>query len=301
MLALVVDSSAALTRDEARQLGVELVPMTYVVDGERVEETFLGENGDFDTLLREGLVTDTEGVRAEAFEPVFRALTDRGDDVLCIAMSAKLSGTYRHACDAANAVRSDLRRRAGATSREANSAAAARTAGLPRIAVLDSQSGIGGIEFLVRAARRLADEGTGFDETLSALEDRRARQGICFSVPDTGALRASGRLAMVPLSVNTMLNRFPVLAMENGAITHVGTAHGTYALAREMAACVPAAARDVVITHFGARGPLAAKLLHEAKAALPDAQIRVKEGGPVLSYILGAGAVGIAWAPTDEG
>ncbi len=300
MLALVVDSASCLTRDEARQLGAELVPMTYTVDGAPRDETFMGENGDFDALLRAGRITGTRGVRTEAFAPVFRELVARGDDVLCIALSAKLSGTYRHACDAADAVRSDLRREAGATSREANSAAAARTVGLPRIAVLDSQSGIGGVEFLVRAARRLADRGAGFDEVLARLEELRGKIGICFSVPSTDALRASGRLAMVPLSVNAMLNRFPLLAMENGAVAHVGTARGTQALAREMVARVPAETRDVVITHFGARGPATADLLREAKAALPQAQIRVKEGGPVLSYILGSGATSIAWVPVEE-
>ncbi len=300
MLALVVDSSACLTRDEARQLGVELVPMTYVVDGASRPETFMGENGDFDALLDAGRVGGTEGVRAEAFAPVFRRLASAGNDVLCIAISAKLSGTYRHACEAADAVRSELRREAGATSREANSAAAARTAGLPRIAVLDSQSGVGGTEFLVRAARRLADGGAGFDEVLAALEAQRGEQGICFSVPSTEALRASGRLAMVPLSVNTLLNRFPVLTMRNGAISHVGTVRGTQALAREMAAQVSADASDVVITHFGARGPATVELLRAAKEHLPQAQIRVKEGGPVLSYILGSGATSIAWGPRSE-
>lgn len=300
MLALVVDSSACLTRDEARQLGAEMVPMTYVVDGTPRAESFMGENGDFGALLAEGRVGGTEGVRTEAFEPVFRKLTDRGDDVLCIVISAKLSGTYRHACEAADAVRSQLRRKAGATSREANSAAAARTAGLPRIAVLDSQSGVGGTEFLVRAARRLADGGAGFDEVLAALEAQRGSQGICFSVPSTEALRTSGRLAMVPLSVNTLLNRFPVLTMANGAISHVGTARGSQSLAREMAAQVPADATDVVITHFGARGATTVELLHAAKERLPQAQIRVKEGGPVLSYILGSGATSIAWGPASE-
>jgi fatty acid-binding protein DegV len=39
------------------------------------------------------------------------------------------------------------------------------------------------------------------------------------------------------------------------------------------------------------------QLLHAAKDALPGAAIRVKEGGPVLSSILGAGAVSISWGP----
>ena len=302
MLAIVVDSSSALTRQEARQLGAEFVPMTYTADATVRDEGFMGENGDFSTLLEEGRVSGTAGVSVDRFVPVFRSLTGRGDDVLCITLSSKLSGTCRHAREAADVVRSELRRAAGATSREANSAARARTEGLPRIAVLDSLSGIGGIEYLARHARGLADAGLPFDEVLARLEELRSRQGICFSVPTTDALRASGRMAMVPLSVNTLLNRFPVLTMEDGAIAHVGTARGVAALAREMVARVPADAEpDLIITHFGVRGAATAELLRAVKAAFPQAKVRVKEGGPVLSSILGAGAVSLTWGVPEPG
>ena len=285
MLALVVDSSSALTRGEARQLGATFVPMTYLVDGVSRDEGFMGENGDCAELLAEERIGGTAGVPAA-----------RGDDVLCITLSAKLSSTCLHAREAADQVRSELRRQAGATSREANSAARERTKGLPRIAVLDSQSGIGGVENLARHARRLADKGLGFDEMLSRLEDLRNRQGLCFSVPSTDALRVSGRMAMVPLSVSTMLNRYPVLTMKGGAISHVGTARGVAAVAREMVACIPDdATPDFVITHFGTRGTGTVELLRAVKQAFPQAKVRVKEGGPVLSYILGSGAVSITW------
>lgn len=296
MLSIVVDSSSALTRQEARRLKAELVPMTYVADGAVRDEGFMGENGDFGTLLEEGRISGTVGVPAERFAPVFRTLAQQGSDVLCITISSKLSGTYRHALEAADTVRSELHRAVGATSSEANSAARARIEGLPRIAVLDSLSGIAGIEYLARHARELADAGLPFDEVLVRLEGLRSRQGICFSVPSPDALRASGRMAMVPLSVNTLLNRFPVLTMSDGAIAHLGTARGVAALAREMVARVPAEAEpDLIITHFGPRGAATAELLRAAKEGFPNAKIRVKEGGPVLSYILGAGAMSITW------
>ncbi len=299
MLALVVDSSCAITRDEARRLGCEMIPMTYTADGRVCEETFMGENGDVAALLAAGRITGTEGVSAASFAAVFRRLSARGDDVVCITISSRLSSTYRHACEAADIVRGELGRNTDRSPID----------GLPRIAVIDSQTGVGGTEFIVRHARRLADEGCSFDELICGLEAYRSRQGTCFSVPDTDSLRASGRLAMVPMSVSTVLNRFPILTMCDGAVAHVGTARGNAALARAMVERVPAETHHVVITHYGSRGPATAELLRAAKAALPDAQIRVKEGGPILSYVLGPGAVSITWdedepaeeAKADEG
>ena len=44
MLALVTDSTCGLTKVEAQELGVEMVPVVYVVDGTRREEGFVGQN-----------------------------------------------------------------------------------------------------------------------------------------------------------------------------------------------------------------------------------------------------------------
>ena len=48
MIAIVVDSTAALTRAEALKFGVTMVNDFYEVDGVTHEESFLDENGDYD-------------------------------------------------------------------------------------------------------------------------------------------------------------------------------------------------------------------------------------------------------------
>ena len=101
MLALVTDSTCGLTRDEAAELGVDVVPMTYVTDSARHSEGFVGENGDYVTLLAKSRRVVTEAVRSSSFERVFREHLDAGDDVLCVTISSRLSGTLRSAEEAA--------------------------------------------------------------------------------------------------------------------------------------------------------------------------------------------------------
>ena len=84
MLALVTDSTCGLTRVEADELGVTVLPMTYSVDGVRYSEAPVGENGDYGSLISAGSRVETEAVHPSAFERVFRERLAAGDDVLCV-------------------------------------------------------------------------------------------------------------------------------------------------------------------------------------------------------------------------
>ena len=286
MIAIVVDSTAALTRGEATRLGVTMVCDTYVVAGQTLSETYMGENGDYAASLEAGKLTESHTATPDAFRVAFESLLASGYDVLCITLSSRLAGTYRNACRAADAVRRD-------------DVDAARNGRSPRVAVVDSLSGFSSAEYLVRRARDLESQGRTFDEIIDDVVQARTRQGICFSVLELDSLRSSGRLAMVPQSVSTTLNRYPVFTMLDGAIAYVDSARGISTLARKMIGQVPPDARDLTLAHYGSRGPLIVELLKTTKAAFPDAKVRVKDGGPVLSCNLGPGAASIAWAPDD--
>lgn len=290
-LGIVVDSTAMLTRAEASALNVTLVSNRYVFDGQEVDETFMDANGDYDEALRSGRISDSRAAGADAFRAAFELLIAQGRNVLCVTLSSRLGSTYRNACKAADQVQPSLAQRGAGTDGSQTGA---------HVAVLDSLGGFAGIEYLVRRARELEEAGKGFEEIVDDLVSARERQGVCFSVLTTEPLRSAGRLSMLPQSVTTLLNRLPVLTIRDGAIACAAVARGTDVAAHEMVAQVPAGARDLTLAHYGARGPLVVELLKAAKAAFPQARIRVKDGGPVLSCNLGAGAASISWAPTDD-
>ena len=51
MIAIVTDSTSYITRNEAQQLGVHLVPVTYTVDGRPFNELHVDQNGAFEQLM----------------------------------------------------------------------------------------------------------------------------------------------------------------------------------------------------------------------------------------------------------
>jgi fatty acid-binding protein DegV len=108
MIAIVTDSSVYMTRNEAKSLGVWLVPLTYTVNGHIYNETFIGENGDFQRLVfRSNVACQTAHANIAAFMSTFSELVNSGFEVLCITISSRLSGTYSSASIAAREVSSD--------------------------------------------------------------------------------------------------------------------------------------------------------------------------------------------------
>lgn len=272
MLALVTDSTCGLTRNEAAELGVDVLPMGYAAAGMRHAEGFVGENGDYAAALSgPGLVT-TEAVRPSAFERAFRRHLDAGDDVLCITISSRLSGTYRSAEQAAEAVAD------------------------PRVTVFDSWGTAGALEFLVRRARALANAGRDVAQIVEELATLRESTRIVFSVPDMAALSRSGRLGAIRRAVATKLNRYPVMALDEGGIVKLADGRGARGMAAAMAGQIPAGTTELLVSHFGPRGVEAREVLLAARERFPEAHLRVKDGGPVLAKHLGVGAVGLSWA-----
>ena len=166
----------------------------------------------------------------------------------------------------------------------------------PRLAVLDSWVTAGALEFLLRRARALADGGCSLDEIVDDLTELRGGTRIVFSVPDMEALSRSGRLGAIRRAVATKLNRYPVMALQEGGIVKLSDGRGARGMAAEMVDRVPGETSDLVISHFGPRGDEAREVFLAARTRFPEARIRVKDGGPVLAGHLGVGAVGLAWA-----
>ena len=233
-IGIVCDSSAPLKRAEAAALGCSLVSMHYQVDGVRRAEVYEGENDDYDTLYRNAKILGTEAVFQSAWAKAFRRLLEGGSDVLCITMSSRLSGTYRSA-------------------KEARSQLIAEGFDGERIALLDSWTTSGGLDFLIQRARRLIVGGATLEETVSQLEGARARQGIVFTVPRLDVLKRSGRLGATRRAVAGKLDRYLIMTLDQGGIRDVDVAHGTTAVARSLVKQVPEGARDglLIVTGYG--------------------------------------------------
>ena len=92
MIVIATDSTASLTKQEARQLGVIYIPMTYTVNGVQYTEKYEGDNGDFAALIESTQDLHTSQAAVGVYERTFRALRRAGFEVLCLTISSRRAG-----------------------------------------------------------------------------------------------------------------------------------------------------------------------------------------------------------------
>jgi len=273
MFAVVTDSAAYLTKQEAIKLGVTVIPMNYSIAGAKFDEHYSTENADFVKVIKaRPLECKTSQPNVVAYEAVLRRIVDSGLDVVLISASSRLSGAYNSAMMAKNNI------------------------GSAKVHIFDSMTIAGGQRLVVEEAVRLSGAGVPLASAIGELEIYRDRVGTVFSVEKMDALRRGGRISAVKLGISNLLNVRPILELKDGTVVGKGTARGVRNVIRELASGVPKDAKKIILMSiYSAEStkimqPTALEyLVHEAK-------IEYQYIGPVLAIHLGDGAFGIAWS-----
>ncbi len=272
MIAIMVDSAAGISRQEAEQLGAHYVSMTYTVDRQQFVEHYIGENGQFEPFIeQENLERRTSQVSVAAFTSAFERQLAKGRQVLCITISSRLSGTYANAVMAAKEINED------------------------EIKVLDSRNCAGGIYFLILRAQELIAKGLTLTEVADQLIAERNRIQNVFTVNDMTNLRKSGRLGVVRLSVSTILNLRPILCLNNGTVYSKSVARGNHEQLRMLAESVPEGTMYVVLhsRENNPQLPVLQEMLHRRLGE--GLELRIVSLGPVLAIHLGLTYLGVCW------
>lgn len=269
MITIVTDSSSYLKKSEARELGVRMVPMNYMVNGHNYCESFSDRNGDFESLLRGKGKYTTSHPNLAAFLSSFEEELAKNNEVLCITISSRLSGTYSTAYMAAKQTESK------------------------NIAVFDSMLTAGGLYLLIGEAKKLIDSGLGLSALMQKLPAIRDRITIAFSVEDMTPLRNSGRLGFVRMSVGTILNIRPILLCKDGAIVSDNIARGNAELIKRLVQKISINAQEVVISYIG-DNRTATNLYNVIKNIHAHLTVKLQKIGPVLGIHLGLKGIAVS-------
>ena len=101
--AIVTDSNSGITPDEARSLGIHLVPMPFFIDGELFYEGINLSHRDFFRRMSSGADITTSQPTPGDVLSLWDELLESHDDLVYIPMSSALSGS----CATANALADD--------------------------------------------------------------------------------------------------------------------------------------------------------------------------------------------------
>lgn len=287
--ALVLDSTSDYPEDDARSRfsNLRVVPLHVIFKeaGDAAGEDLLDHVGisghDFYERLKgvTALPTTSQPTPGE-FLRVYEELAGY-DRIYSLHLSAKLSGTYQSAVQAAG------------------------LAGADRIRLVDAGTASLGVAQLALAIERRLARGTT-DAEIEELVDRFKRErGVVFTVATLENLQKGGRIGKAQALVGSLLSVRPILSVEDGIIVPIGRVRGRQKALDEFRRVFAESTSDgpglrVAIAHADAPEWVddITALVHETR---PDAEVElVQLLGAVVGTHAGPGAVGFFWLSDPE-
>lgn len=282
---VVTDSTTYVPPGLYEQLGVRLVSLYVGWNGDMEREDAWDDFGAFYARLRESPVLPTTSQPSVGdFLSVYEQELAAGRDIVSIHIAGGLSGT----CDSA-------REAARSLTREGDGA---------RIAVVDGETGAGGLGCVVLEAAAAAARGATVDEVVAAARGARESLAMWFCLDTLEYLHRGGRIGAAQALVGSALKIKPILTFGT-EITPVDKVRTRSRAMRRMESYLTElhdrGATDWIVQH--AQSPDDAQhLTDRGTAILGEPPLFCTEVGPVLGAHLGSGVLvgGIGVAPADD-
>jgi len=200
MIKIFVDSGSSIKQSEKENLGVEILPLRYLLgEAEYEDDVDLDINGFYDIFIGQDLFPKTSLPNLDKAQQMVEQYTNNGDQVLFITISSKISGTY-------SAIK---------TLFEDNK----------NVRVVDSLSAVGGIRLLVLEAQKHLDK--PIDEIVKIIDELKMRIKVV-AIPETlDYLLKGGRLSKKEWLIGSILKIKPIISLSQTGVKVVDKKIGT--------------------------------------------------------------------------
>ena len=187
--AIVTDSNSGITQAEAKDLGVYVLPMPFMIDGETYEEDINLTHEQFYARLDEGADISTSQPSPDSVMKVWESALKEYDEIVHIPMSSSLSGS----CQTAMMLAEDYDGKVCVVNNQ-------------RISVTQRQS--------VLDAVALAASGLSAEQIREVLERTKMESSIYVTVDTLKYLKKGGRITPAAAALGTLLKIKPVLQIQ---------------------------------------------------------------------------------------
>ncbi len=256
-IAIVTDTNSSITNDQAKKLGIYLIPMPVIIDD---EEYFEGVNCGYEQFfekLHNGSEVSTSQPSPETVTGVWDEALKDHDYVIHIPMSSALSGSMQ----SAKALALDYNGKV-------------LVADNKRISPTQCNS--------VTDALTLIKKGLGAEEIVKRLEENSLNSSIYLAVNTLELLKKSGRVTAAGAAIATVLGIKPVLQIQGGRLDAFAKVRGMENAEKTM---INAAKKDIE-TRFKGKNiavdlaysgdiKIAEKWLEKIKGEFPDREIKL--------------------------
>lgn len=204
---ITTDNNADLPEEFYKEHQIGCTYFSYTLDGkEYTKENFLPVE-EFYSKMRAGSMPTTSQVNPERVRALFEPYLKEGKDILHIAFSSGLSGTFNSCRIAAQELMEEYPER--------------------KIRVVDSLAASLGQGLLVYLAQRRKEEGADFDSVAQWTEEHKKNIVHLFTVDDLNHLYRGGRVSRTTAILGGMLNIKPILHVDDeGKLIPIGKVRG---------------------------------------------------------------------------
>lgn len=279
-IAIVTDSNSGITQEQAKELGVYVIPMPFMIDGETYFEDINLTKADFYQKMSEDAEISTSQPSPEGILELWDSLLKEYDEIVHIPMSSGLSGS----CSTAYSLALDYDGRVVVVDNQ-------------RISVTQRQS--------VLDALALAKAGKSAAEIGEILVADKANSTIYITLDTLYYLKKGGRITPAAAALGTLLRLKPVLTIQGDKLDAYSKARTTKAGKETMLNAI----RNDIESRFGgvtdkdniflcvahSHNPEAAELFkEEVQAAFPQYKnVYVDELALSVSCHIGPGSIAV--------
>ncbi|MCS7011721.1 MAG: DegV family protein [Anaerolineales bacterium] len=195
MVKIVADTTSSLPLELAKQLGISLIPQIVIFGEEAYRDDIELDTPTFLQKLRTSpVLPKTAAPPPTLYMPIYQEAQKRGEEVVVVAPSARLSGTVRSAETAAQDF-PDL-----------------------KVYVVDTQTIAGTLASLVLMAHRWAQAGALGEVIAARLKEQAIRARTYFLVDTLEYLQKGGRIGAAKALLGELLQVKPILTLREGQV-----------------------------------------------------------------------------------
>ena len=285
---ILTDSSADLGADMAQQLDVQVLPLSFTVQGTTYHN--YPDNREMDpaafyALLRQGELATTAAVNVAQYTEALEPLLQAGKDVLVLAFSSGLSATYNSSRLAVEELKEKYPDR--------------------KLCTVDTLCASLGQGLLVYLAAREREKGKSIEEVRDWVEAHKLNLCHQFTVDDLHFLKRGGRISATTAVLGSMLQIKPVLHVDNeGHLINIGKARGRAASLKALVDKMEITAIDpkeqmVFISHGDCLAD-AEMVAQMVKDRMGVQQVYINYVGPVIGAHSGPGTLALFYVGTER-
>ncbi len=201
-IAIVTDSNSGITQNQAKELGIHVLPMPFMVNEETYFEDINLTQDEFYRMLENGDHVVTSQPSPESVMNLWNGLLKEYDEIVHIPMSSGLSGS----CQSAIMLSQDFEGKVQVVNNQ-------------RISVTQRQSALD--------ALKLAEDGKNAEEIKDFLEADKFNSSIYIMLDTLYYLKKGGRITPAAAALGTLLRLKPVLQIQGDKLDAFAKARTT--------------------------------------------------------------------------